>query len=126
MYINLLTQLKNAQAAKKESIKVPYSKIDERILEILKKNGYVEDFEKKGRGAKRILEIGLKYSDDKKTIEGLKFISKSSRRLYTGYEKIRSVRHGYGLLVLSTNKGILTGKEAKKMKIGGEVLFKIW
>ncbi len=126
MYINLLTQLKNAQAAKKESIKISYSKMDERILEVLEENGYIKDFEKKGRGTKRILEINLRYSEGKKIIERIKFISKSSRRLYTGYAEIKPVRHGYGLLVMSTPKGILTGKEAKKMKVGGELLFEIW
>ncbi len=126
MYINLLTQLKNAQAVKKESIKVPYSKTDERILGILEKNGYVKSFEKKGRGARRILEVDLKYPDDNKAIDGIKFISKPARRLYIGYKEIRSVRHGYGLIVVSTPKGILTGKEAKKMKVGGEALFEIW
>jgi len=126
MYINLLTKLKNAQAVKKENVKVAYSKMDERILEILKDNGYIENFQKKGRGAKRVLDIKLKYQNGKGVINGVKFISKPSRRLYTGYKEIKPVKHGYGLLILSTPKGILTDKEAKKMKVGGEMLFEIW
>lgn len=126
MYIDLLTKLKNAQAVKKENIKVAYSKMDEKILELLKENDYVEDIEKKGKGAKRVLDIKLKYHNDKGVIDGIKFISKPSRRLYIGSKEIKPVRHGYGLLILSTPKGILTGKEAKKMKVGGEALFKIW
>jgi len=126
MYINLLTQIKNAQAVKKENVKVAYSKMDERILEILKDNGYIENFQKKGRGAKRVLDIKLKYQNGKGVINGVKFISKPSRRLYTGYKEIKPVKHGYGLLILSTPKGILTNKEAKKMKVGGEMLFEIW
>ncbi len=126
MYINLLTQLKNAQAVKKESIRTSYSKMNEKILEVLKDNGYIENFEKKGRGAKRLLEIELKYHNNIGTIEGIKFISKPSCRLYIGYKDIRPVKSGYGLLILSTPKGILTGKEARKMKVGGEILFKIW
>jgi len=126
MYINLLTQLKNAQAVKKESIKVPYSKMDEAVLKILVKNKFVKDFEKKGRGVKKILSIDLKYNEGEGAISGIKFISKPSRRLYIGYKEIKPVKHGYGLLVLSTPKGILTGQEAKKMKVGGEMLFEIW
>ncbi len=126
MYTNLLTQIKNAQAVKKESIKIFYSKLKEKILEVLKDNNYIEDFEKKGRGVKRILDIKLKYADDKGVIDGIKFISKPSRRFYIGYKDIRPVKHGYGLVILSTPKGILTGKEARKMKVGGELLFEIW
>lgn len=126
MYIDLLTKLKNAQAVKKENVKVAHSKMDEKILELLKENDYIEDLEKKGKGTKRVLDIKLKYHNDKGVIEGIKFISKPSRRLYIGHKEIKPVRHGYGLLILSTPKGILTGKEAKKMKVGGEALFKIW
>ena len=129
MYINLLIQIKNAQAVKRESIKFAYSKMDEKVLDILKENHYIEDFDKKGRGAKKILEIYLKYpksESEKGGIQGIKFISKPSRRIYIGYEKIRPVRHGYGLNVFSTSKGIFTGKEARKFKVGGEILFEIW
>jgi len=126
MYINLLTQLKNAQAVKKESVKIAYSKMDERVLDILKENGYIDDFEKKGRGTKKILEINLKYPLSGSAIEGVKFFSKPSRRLYIGCQEIRPVRRGYGLMILSTSKGILTGYEAKKLKVGGEMLFQIW
>lgn len=126
MYINLLTQLKNAQAVKKESIKFAYSKMDEKILQILEENHYIGDFKKLGKGAKRILEINLRYPADRLAIEGISFVSKPSRRIYIGYKEIRPIRHGYGLMVLSTPKGIFTGKEAKKMKVGGEILFKIW
>ncbi len=126
MYTDLLTKLKNAQAVKKENIKVAYLKMDEKILELLKENDYIEDIERKGKGTKRVLDIKLKYHNDKGVIDGIKFISKPSRRLYIGHKEIKPVRHGYGLLILSTPKGILTGKEAKKMKVGGEMLFEIW
>jgi len=126
MYTDLLTKLKNAQAVKKENIKVAYLKMDEKILELLKENDYIEDIERKGKGTKRVLDIKLKYHNDKGVIDGIKSISKPSRRLYIGHKEIKPVRHGYGLLILSTPKGILTGKEAKKMKVGGEMLFEIW
>ncbi len=125
MYIDLLTQLKNAQAVKKENIKIYYSKIDEQILEILKKIGYIESFEKKGKGAKRILDIKLKYVDGKGVISSIKFISKPSRRIYIGFKEMKPARYSYGVLIISTSKGIMIGDEARKMKLGGEVLFKI-
>ncbi len=126
MYTNLLTQIKNAQAVKKEDIKTSYTKMDENILEILKKNHYIESFDKKGRGPKRILDVQLKYEKGEGVINGIKFISKPSRRIYIGYKDVRPVKRGYGLLILSTPKGIITGKEARKMKVGGEALFQIW
>lgn len=126
MYIDLLTQIKNAQAVKKESIKIPYSSNDEKVLEILKKNGFIESFDKKGRGLKKVLSINLKYTDDKGAVSGVKIFSKPSRHLYYGYKDIRIVRGGYGISVFSTPKGIMTGGEARKNKLGGELFFEIW
>lgn len=126
MYTGLLAQIKNAQAVKKEGLKVIYSKQAEKILEILVGGKYIEKFEKKGRGAKKNLAIYLKYDGGQGVISGTKFISKPSRRIYLGYKEIRPVKSGYGMLVVSTSKGIMTGKEARKMKLGGEALFEIW
>jgi small subunit ribosomal protein S8 len=126
MYIDLLTRIKNAQLVKKESVKAPYSKIDEEIVEILAKNNYLKGYEKKGRKIKRILHIELRYEKGKGAINGIKFISKPSRRIYVSYREIKPVKHGYGLSILSTSKGIMAGPKAKKMKIGGEILFEIW
>jgi len=126
MYTNLLIQIKNAQAVKKENVRVPYSKMDEEIVKILTAHGYVGKFEKKGRGPRKILDINLKYSNNEGAIEGVKFISKPSRRIYIGYKKIRPIRRGYGLMVISTPLGIVAGGEAKKEKVGGEALFEIW
>lgn len=125
-YINLLTQLKNAQAVKKEIIKSPYSRMDEKVLDVLLRNNYVESFEKKGKGSKKILAIKIKYNNSKGVITGIKFISKPSRRLYIGYKDIRRVKNGYGLSVISTPIGVITGSEARKSKVGGEALFEIW
>lgn len=126
MYIDLLTKIKNAQAVKKESIKVPYSGNDERILEILKKNNFIGNFEKKGRGIKKIMSIDLKYADGKGAISGIKLFSTPSRHLYTGYKEIRLVRGGYGISVISTSEGVMTGADARKRKLGGEMFFQIW
>jgi len=126
MYINSLIQIKNAQAAKQESVKLPFSNMDLAVLEILEKNKFVESVAKKGRMPKRIIEVRLKYKDGQGAIRGLKFHSKPSRRLYAGYAEIKPVRQGFGLTVLSTSKGIMSGKEARKQKVGGQLLFEIW
>ena len=126
MYIDLLVQLKNAQAVKKENIKFPYSKADLAIAEILAANKFIDTFEKKGRGIKRILDIKLKYTDGEGVINGLEFMSKPSRKIYLGYKEIKPVKYGYGIMVISTPGGVMTNKEAKKNKVGGEALFKIW
>ncbi|MEK9154919.1 MAG: 30S ribosomal protein S8 [Patescibacteria group bacterium] len=126
MYTDLLTQIKNSQMVKKERLKVPCSKINEAVLKILSTNHYISKFEKKGRGVAKILEIKLKYSNNEGAISGFKFLSKPSRRLYIGYKEIRPVKSGYGLVVISTPEGIMTGNEARKKKVGGEALFQIW
>lgn len=126
MYIDILIQIKNAQNAKKESVKVPFSNMDLAVLEVLEKNKFVESVAKKGRMPKRIIEVRLAYKDGQGAIHGIKFYSKPSRRLYSGYKSIKLVRQGFGLAVLSTPKGIMDGKEARKQKVGGQLLFEIW
>lgn len=123
-YHNLLTIIQNAQAARKKSVKMPFSKMNLAISEVLVKNKFLDSVEVRGRQSnKKTLEIVL---SDSQQINDAEFISKPSRRLYIGYKEIRSVKGGFGLLILSTPKGILSGQEAKKQKIGGEMLFKIW
>ncbi|MDP3901812.1 MAG: 30S ribosomal protein S8 [bacterium] len=126
MYIDLLTKIKNAQQAGKEGLKVVHVKMDASILDILVKSDYLESVIKKGRAPKRVLDIKLKYQDGKGAINGIKFVSKPSRHIYIGYKDLRSIKQGYGLGVISTSKGIMTTKEARKEKLGGEVLFEIW
>src|SRR3989339_342929 len=126
MYIDLLTQIKNAQAVKKESIKVPYTKNDERILEILTSRKYITAYDKKGRTPKRVLSIDLKYNDGQGAIEGVRFVSRPSIHIYKGCDEIRPVKNGRGLAVVSTPKGIMTGEQARKEKVGGEIFFEIW
>ncbi len=126
MYIDLLTKINNAQKVKKEGLKTGYSHFDMGVAEILERNGFVEEAVKKGRMPKRIIEIKLKYSDGKGAINGIKLISKSSRRIYAGYNSLKTVKSGYGIGVISTPKGVMTTKEARKQKLGGELLFEIW
>ncbi|TSC96708.1 MAG: small subunit ribosomal protein S8 [Parcubacteria group bacterium Athens0714_26] len=121
----LLTKIKNGQAVKKETVKEPYSKMNMAVLEILKKYNYIESVSTKSNSQKTI-EVKLKYKNNKGVIHGVNNLSLPSRQLYVGYRDIRLVKQGFGLLVLSTPKGIMDGKSARKSKLGGQLLFEIW
>ena len=127
MYLDLLAKIKNAQKAKKPSLKVPYSNLDFAVSELLSKNNYVGAVSKKGRMPKRVIEIDLKYDKEGNgAINQVKVLSRPSRRLYGGYQDFKSVKQGYGIAVVSTPKGLVTTKEARKLKVGGQLLFEIW
>lgn len=122
---NLIIKLKNAGIVGHEAVTVPFTKMNEAILGKLEKAGYVKSFEKKGKPAKT-LDVVLAYADGKSKIEDVKRVSKLSRRVYEKSTNLRPVRRGYGLALISTPKGVLTDSEARKQKVGGEVLFQIW
>ena len=123
---NMLIVMKNGSLAGKESVFLPYSKIKNAIAECLKKEGYVMNVSKKVRKDQPVLEIELFYVDKNPKITQVERISKQSKRVYFGVKDIHRVRNGSGLLVLSTPKGILSGKEARHEQVGGEALFRIW
>jgi len=123
---NMIITIKNASLVGKQSVFIPYSKIKNAIALCLQKEGYVSSVSKKVKGGVPVLELGLIYVNDKPKITEVDRISKQSRRVYLGMKDIHSVRNGSGLLVLSTPKGILSGKEARKEQVGGEALFKMW
>ncbi len=123
---DMLIRIKNAGEAGKETVLVSYSNFKYVVAQILLREGYVSAVNKKGRGVKKLIEITLAYKNDKSKILGVKLASKPSRRVYTGVKNVRLPRQGYGEIILSTPQGVLTGKEAKKKKVGGEVLFTIW
>ena len=124
---DFVVRLKNAGAVKKASVSVPHSMFKYAIAEKLKEAGYIKAIEKKGKKVRKTLDIVLKY-DEKgaPVIHGARRISKPGRRMYKNAHEIMPVRYGYGSLILSTPKGIKTDKEARKEKVGGEVLFEIW
>jgi len=124
---DLIVRLKNAGAVKKANMSVSHSTFKYAIAEKLKEAGYVKGVEKKGKKIRKILDVSLKY-DDKglHVIHGARRISKPGRRVYKKANEITSVRYGHGSLILSTPKGIMTDKEARKEKVGGEALFEIW
>ncbi|MCF7833694.1 MAG: 30S ribosomal protein S8 [Candidatus Pacebacteria bacterium] len=124
---NMIIMLKNASLAGKESVIVPFSKLKNSILACLQKEGYVGEFSKKMKGNFPVLEVEILYSEDgKPKITYAERVSKQSCRSYMGVKDINKIRGGTGILVLSTPKGILAGKEARKEQVGGEALFKLW
>lgn len=122
----MLTHIKNAGNAGRHSVVVGYSKLKHDIANVLKEEGYVKGVDKKSRGAKPFLAIDLYVENRIPKVKGLKRLSKPSKRIYKKASDIRSVRQGYGLLVLSTPKGVMSGYKAKKEGVGGEALFSIW
>jgi small subunit ribosomal protein S8 len=129
---DMLARIKNAQLSRKDEVYIPHSKIKEKIVDILKREGYIEDYvvsEKNKKGTQETLIIKLKYLDDrnrKPAISGLRRVSKPGRRIYANVENIPYVRKGLGTAILSTNKGILTDAEARQKRVGGEVLLYVW
>ena len=123
---NMLNGIKNANRALRESVIVPQSKLSLAIAEKLSKEGFVGSVSKKTRLGRPVIEIALIATDRMPKINDVKRISKSSRRMYMGVHDIKPVRGGGGMTVLSTPKGLLTDKEARKEHVGGEVLFSIW
>lgn len=123
---DMLTVIRNALIVKRPTVSVPFASFKYEIAKILEKQGFVEKIEKKGKRSKRFIEITLKYNDGVPAILGLKRISKPGQRIYVSWQKIKKVKRGYGIAILSTSKGLMTDKEARKNKIGGEVLCEIW
>ena len=122
----MIVRIKNASDSKKESVVVPYSKLKLAILDTLFKNGFIKSFGKKGKKIAKFIEVGLIYEDGAGKIKGIERISKTSKRVYHKSKDIRKVKSGYGALILSTPKGIMTDTLAREANVGGEALFKIW
>ena len=122
---DLLTRIRNASAAKHETVEIPASNTKKAIADILLKEGYISGVEVK-EGIQGTIVITLKYENGRKVISGLKRVSKPGLRIYVGTDEVPQVLGGLGIAILSTSKGIMTGKEAKKAHQGGEVLAYVW
>jgi len=120
---DMLNRIKNAQAVSKETVLIPFSKIKYEIALIMKGQGFLKDVEKKRRKESRLLKATL---DAKPLIGGLRRVSKPGQRIYVSSKDIKPVRGGYGIAIISTPKGLMTNKEAKKKKLGGEIICEIW
>ena len=125
---DMLTRIRNANTAKHDTVDVPASKIKTEIARILLDEGYIKAYEIVEDGVVKTIKITLKYGADKnqKVISGLKRISKPGLRVYAGVENMPRVLGGLGIAIISTNKGIVTDKEARAMNVGGEVLAFVW
>ena len=124
---DMLTRIRNATAVKHSSLDMPTSKIKLSIVELLRKEGYIKHFETIARDPQDVLRVHLLYREDKDPgIRGLKRVSKPGLRIYVGQGEIPRVAGGLGTAILSTSKGLMTGRDAWKQKIGGEVLCYVW
>lgn len=123
---NMLTIIRNALKVRKETVDVPASKMIEKILAVFKRDGYIEDYRLLKDNKQGVLKVFLKYEGRKPAISGIERVSKSGLRVYVQNDEIPRVLSGMGIAVISTSKGILDDKEARKLKIGGEVLCYIW
>ena len=125
---DMLTRIRNANTAKHDTVDVPSSKMKLAIAQILLDEGYIRAFDVVEDGAFKTIHITLKYGADKneKVISGIKRISKPGLRVYAGKDKIPYVLGGLGIAILSTNQGIITDKQARKLEVGGEVLAFVW
>jgi len=147
---DMLTSIRNALAVEKTTVDIPFSNFKYEIAKIFEKEGFIEKIEKKGRKSKKVIEINLKYipadsvptdetslsektdpikkdsADKIPAISGLKKISKPGQRIYSDWKKIKKVKGGYGTAIISTSKGLMTNKEARKNKLGGEIICEIW
>ena len=125
---DMLTRIRNANTAKHDTVDIPSSKIKVAIADILVDEGYIAKYDIIDEGSYKTMRVTLKYGADKneKIITGLKRISKPGLRIYVGKDELPKVLGGLGIAILSTNQGIITDKEARKLKVGGEVLAFVW
>jgi small subunit ribosomal protein S8 len=127
---DMLTRITNAQAVRHERVGVPFSNIKFRIAQLLKENGYLADVERRTKKAKTAevewLDLVLRYENGLGAVSGIRRMSRPSRHLYLKAHDIKPVRSGYGIAVISTSKGVMTGSAAYKARLGGEILFEIW
>ena len=123
---DMLTRIRNANQRKHATVLVPSSKIKLEILRVLKEEGYISDFAKIEDEKQGMISITLKYVNKASVIKGIKRISKPGLKVYTGVEDLPRVLNGLGIAIISTSKGLMTDKIARKMGIGGEVIAYVW
>jgi small subunit ribosomal protein S8 len=123
---DMLTRIRNANDARHDTVDVPYSKVKKAIADILVAEGFVASADTLGEGTHKTIRITLKYEGKTKVLQGLKRISKPGLRIYANVEELPRVLNGLGIAIISTSKGIMTDKEARKQNVAGEVLAYIW
>lgn len=124
---DMLTRIRNANQMKHKTVELPASKLKSEILKVLKQEGYITDFKSVNDGVQGTLRVQLKYLDnEERVIRGLKKISKPGLRVYAKTDELPKVLNGLGIAIISTSKGLLTDRAARKEKVGGEVLAYVW
>lgn len=123
---DMLTRIRNAQGARQRRVDMPVSNLKKEIARLLKDNYYIHDFKVLDDGRFGVLRLYLKYYQDKPVIRELRRVSKPGLRKYVGVEEIPRVRNGLGMALLSTSRGVMTDREARSAKVGGEVIAYIW
>ena len=123
---DMLTRIRNANQAKHESVEMPASRLKLEILEVLKNEGYISEYEKVEDGKQGVIKVTLKYNNKERVIKGLKKISKPGLRVYVKSTELPKVLNGLGIAIISTSNGIMTDREARKQKLGGEVIAFVW
>ena len=123
---DMLTRIRNANSMRYETVKIPASKVKEEIAKILKEEGFISNYKLEKDNVQGTLVLTLKYDDKQRVITGLKRISKPGLRVYAKHDEVPKVLNGLGIAIISTSKGIMTDKQARKENIGGEVLAYIW
>lgn len=124
---DLLTRIRNGGQAGHHNVLVPHSGIKESIVSLLKEEGFVDGFEVRTEGPRTLLEVKLRYGRDSKAIiRGLERVSKPSRRIYVRRDEVPYVRNGLGLAILTTPRGVISDRDARRLGVGGEVLCYIW
>ncbi|MBI4348933.1 MAG: 30S ribosomal protein S8 [Elusimicrobia bacterium] len=125
---DLLTRIRNANAKMKDRVDVPYSNLKMEVVRILKDEGFIANYKSLyNEGRRGSIRVFLKYSPEKElVIRGIQRVSRPGLRIYRGYREIPKVRGGFGVTILSTPQGVLTDKQAKEKKVGGEILCQVW
>ena len=123
---DFLTRIRNAGQAKHKTVDIPCSKLKLALAAILKDQGFVADFEKVEDGVQGVIRVSLRYYNRQPAFRELKRISKPGRRLYSPADKLPRVNNGLGIAIVSTSRGVMTDKQARKLNVGGEVLCTIW
>ncbi|RIV16594.1 30S ribosomal protein S8 [Mycoplasmopsis gallopavonis] len=123
---DLIVRIKNANARKHKTVSIPYSAKKEAIVKLIESEGYIASYEVQGEKTEKQIVVTLKYKKGQAAIVGIKRVSKPGLRVYVKAEEIPSVLSGYGTVIISTSKGLMTGKEARKANVGGEIIAYIW
>lgn len=123
---DMLTRIRNAIAVNKHEVRMPHSKIKQGVAELLQKNNFIDNVAVAGEGTLKSLVVTINRENTNARITEIERVSRPGRRLYTGSDKIPTVKRGRGIVIVSTSKGLMTGTEAKKSRIGGELICKVY